>query len=445
LKKEKTSFTFDKTIRMATARHASDLDAIQSLSAQIQHNLDHPAILEKFYRNDKSSFEKAFDVLDENTKQHPVAQVWQERLHYYDDTKSTFDRRDWLMLALLIFLSGWVVKLPDLFDFEKPNFFMRNIGFICFPFMMAWLLWKQRPLTRSAMLFPLMVVLISIIYINVPSDVSNSSSFNLACIHLPIFLWTITGMCFAENENGTKTYGIGFLRFNGDWIVMGVLLGLTAMAFTGITLGLFNMIGFRIEDWYMKTVGIWGAVAIPLVGGYLVLHNRTLVSRISPLIARIFTPLVTLLLLAFLVSIPFAGKDPYSDRDFLMLFNAILIGVMALIVFSTGELTKSNASTFHIYVLTALSVLAILDNGIALTAISYRLSEFGSSPNRLAVLGGNLLILIHLIRVSRALIQTARGRWESNRMEEELVQFLPVYSIWAAVVTFLFPLFFLYK
>lgn len=430
---------------MTTDQDTRGTQSLQILTSQIQNNLEHPAQLEKLYRADKLTFRKAFDLLDADIKQHPVAQVWNERLHYQEVSTSMIERSDVLMLALLIFLSGWVVKLPDLLDLEKSNFFMRNLGFIVFPFMMAWLLWKQKQLTLSTVLFPLTAVLVSAVYINIPTNISNSSSFNLACIHLPIFLWTITGMCFTENDNGTKTNGIGFLRFNGDLIVMAVLLGLTAMAFTGITLGLFNMIGFRIEDWYMKTIGIWGAVAIPLVAGYLVLRNPTLVNRISPLIARIFTPLVTLLLLAFLVSIPFAGKDPYSDRDFLMLFNVILIGVMAIVVFSTGELTKTNASSFHLYFLTALSILAIIDNGIALTAISYRLAEFGTSPNRIAVLGGNLLILIHLMRVTRALIQTARGRWEAKRMEEELVQFLPVYSLWAVLVTFLFPLFFLYK
>ena len=57
----------------------------------------------------------------------------------------------------------------------------------------------------------------------------------------------------------------------------------------------------------------------------------------------------------FLVAIIFTGKDPYNDRDFLLIFNGVLIGVMALILFSLGEATKQHASRIHQYFLLAFS------------------------------------------------------------------------------------------
>jgi len=52
--------------------------------------------------------------------------------------------------------------------------------------------------------------------------------------------------------------------------------------------------------------------------------------------------LITLVI--YLISIILTGKDPYSDRDFLLVFNLMLLGVMAIIVFSvTGTSVNKNS------------------------------------------------------------------------------------------------------
>ncbi|UJH92133.1 hypothetical protein LZ575_06015 [Antarcticibacterium sp. 1MA-6-2] len=105
---------------------------------------------------------------------------------------------------------------------------------------------------------------------------------------------------------------------------------------TGITIGLFSLIGINIEQFYFEYVVVFGLPAIPILGTYLTQTNPHLVGKISPVIARIFSPLVLVMLVIYLVAMLYSGKDPYNDREFLLIFNVLLIGVMAIIFFSVA-------------------------------------------------------------------------------------------------------------
>jgi hypothetical protein len=146
-----------------------------------------------------------------------------------------------------------------------------------------------------------------------------------------------------------------------------------------------------------------------------------------------------------LVAFIYSGKDPYNDRDFLLIFNGILIGVMALLLFSVSESTKDAASQFQRISLIVLALLAIINNGIALSAIAFRLMEMGITPNRLAVLGSNLLVLLNLTFVTRQLLGLLNGKKTLADVEASMTRFLPYYALWAAIVSFIFPLVFSFR
>jgi hypothetical protein len=128
-----------------------------------------------------------------------------------------------------------------------------------------------------------------------------------------------------------------------------------------------------------------------------------------------------------------------------MLFNMLLIGVMALIFFSVAESSKEEKSGLGVWVLVLLSLVTIMVNGVALSAIAFRIAEWGITPNRMAVLGVNILMLIHLLIVSSKLIQTVRRKIQLEEVGLILVKYLPIYFIWTAIVVFLFPLIFGFK
>jgi hypothetical protein len=93
----------------------------------------------------------------------------------------------------------------------------------------------------------------------------------------------------------------------------------------------------------------------------------------------------------------------------------------------------------------ALSIVTIVVNGIALSAIIFRISEWGITPNRLAVLGSNILILLNLLLMSYRLFKTVKDKNEIETVGNSIAYFLPVYSLWTIVVTFVFPVIFNFK
>src|SRR5690606_32194894 len=96
----------------------------------------------------------------------------------------------------------------------------------------------------------------------------------------------------------------------------------------------------------------------------------------------------------------------------------------------------------ELLILILLSVVTILVNGIALSAILFRISEWGITPNRIAVLGAHLLILIHLVMVTAQLLKLTSKKADIDGVGNQVASYLPVYIIWAIIVTFIFPLIF---
>jgi hypothetical protein len=132
---------------------------------------------------------------------------------------------------------------------------------------------------------------------------------------------------------------------------------------------------------------------------------------------------------------------------------------MAIIFFSVaGTSWKKEASPFRkgdtsffqtgkpeTWILFLLCLITIVVNGIALSAILFRISEWGITPNRMAVLGGNILILINLLLVTVQLFKVLSKKAEISGVGKAIAFYLPVYVIWTIVVTFIFPLLFWFK
>ncbi|MGZ8517352.1 MAG: hypothetical protein ACXWWD_08380, partial [Chitinophagaceae bacterium] len=287
--------------------------------------------------------------------------------------------------------------------------------------------------------------LIALIFINVFPENNKSDTLILSCIHLPLFLWAVLGFTYVGDDIRNYPKRLDFLRYNGDLVIMTGLILVAGGILTGITIGLFSVIGYNIEEFYFEYIGIFGLAAAPIVGTYITQTNPQLVNKVSPVIAKIFSPLVLIMLVAYLVAILFSGKDPYNDRDFLMIFNFLLVGVMAIILFSVAETFKKNENRAGSFILLALSTVTVIVNGIALSAILFRISEWGITPNRLAVLGANILMLANLLMITFRLFKHVSKKADIREVENSISMFLPVYVLWTIIVTFIFPLIFQFK
>ena len=348
---------------------------------------------------------------------------------------------EWFIVLITIFFSGLLFQFPRIFNFDPEIFYPRNISFIIFPMLTIYVSWRNNS-TFNNWIFPFILFITSSIFINLLPGNDTVDVFVLSCIHLPLFLWSTYGFSFMGKKWKDNNARISFLRYNGDFFVMSGLIGISGFLFTAVTIVLFELIDLNIEEFFINNIASWGIAGIPILASFLVLNNPSLTGKISPVIAKIFTPFVFFTLLIFSIAITVSNKDIYNDRDFLLIFNIILIAVMAIILFSLGESIKSSKNTFQMILLFLLSLISILDNLFALSAIGFRLFEFGVTPNRISVLGSNLLILTHLIIVSQQIFLVLKGSSNIKSIEKRIGEYLPLYTIWVMIVVFLFPFLF---
>lgn len=419
-------------------------EEINNIKNEIIQHIDEPKQLELLYRKNKTSFQRAFNSIYLDIKINVSAEIWNERLNYQEEEINRGIKGESIVVVAIALLTGLLAKIPNIFKIDLDYFFARNLGLVALPLLMIYFIWKQK-LEINKILLPLIVVIVSGIYINLLPDNSKSDTLILASIHLPILLWTILGYTFTGGDLKSNTKKIEFLRYNGDLVVMVAVMLLSGALFSAITFGLFELIQVNIQNFYADYVIVWGLSTIPILATFLVRNNPQLVSKISPVIAKIFTPLVAILLLIFLSAFAYTGKNIYQDREFLMVFNALLIGVMAIILFSISEATKNNKNKTSLLFLLVLSILTIITNGIAVSAILFRMFEYGMTPNRLAVLGSNILIFINIIWITYRLLTNIKGKTTSEDIENTIAVFLPIYGLWTAIVTFVFPVVFGFK
>ena len=411
---------------------------------EILHHIDNPKQLEKLYRNNKTAFKTEFNLLYHELGENKLAQYWNERLNYESAEISWGSNKELLFVIIIALIAGIIAKLPSLLNINAELFYSRNIGLIIFPMLTTYFIWRKNPSLKKNVVTGL-VFLIAVIFINLlPAD-NTSNTLILSCIHLPIFLWAVVGFIYVGDNIKDQQKRIDFLRYNGDLVIISGLILIAGAMLTGITIGLFSVIGLDIKEFYFNYIVIFGLAAVPILGTYITQTNPHLVDKISPVIAKIFSPLVLITVTVYLAAILFSGKGLQIDRSFLMVLNLLLIGVMAIILFSVSATTKKNVNPLGNLILFALSIVTAIVNGIALSAILFRISAWGITPNRIAILGVNILMLINLFMVAFQLFKTVSRKSDIRAVENSIAIFIPIYILWTIIVTFIFPLLFSFK
>ncbi|MBL7923474.1 MAG: hypothetical protein JNL88_04670 [Bacteroidia bacterium] len=411
---------------------------------EIATNLNNPRQLEKMYRENKAAFKAEFNRLYPELKHEQVAEFWHERLNFENREISWGSTRELSIAIVAALVAGLLAQLPLLLGINPEDFYARNIGFIIFPILTAHFIRKNKLSIRKS-LFVLLATLASLIYINQLPEIKNSDSILLACIHLPLLLWALLGFCYTGEAINKLQKRLEFLRYNGDLLIMSGLILIAGVALSGITMMLFSAIGYDIEKFYGDYIVVSGLAAIPVLGTYITQSNPQLVHKVSPVLAKLFSPLVLIMLLIYLSAILYSGKNPYMDREFLMVFNLMLIGVMAIVLFSLAETSRQEYAKGGSMILFALSLVTILVNGIALSAILFRISAWGLTPNRLAVSGANLLMLSNLCLIAYRLYRHFRHKAAISEAAQSISLFLPLYFMWTVFVIFILPLLYSFK
>ncbi|RZA11197.1 MAG: DUF4153 domain-containing protein, partial [Lysobacteraceae bacterium] len=130
------------------------------------------------------------------------------------------------------------------------------------------------------------------------------------------------------------------------------------------------------------------------------------------------------------------------DRNVLIAFDLLLAMVLALLLYSISARDPDAPPDLFDLLQVTLVLSALLANAAALWAISSRIGEFGFTPNRVAALGENLILLVNLAGSVLLYVPFLRGRARFATLERWQTAWLPIYAGWAAIVVVVFPLVF---
>ncbi len=408
----------------------------------IIENMDNPHELERMYRKDPKAFKKSFSQAWDENPDSQVLAAWYERMHFKETEnaeKIALFQKGFLFMGMLAILAGLSTRI--IFHFvEQEAIAPINLAFGVIPFIVAYFIYNNTP-KKSIIYFLAALFLISGLYLNMlPLNYKDSSI--LAYLHLPILLWVLVGLAFTGNEYSKGSTRLAYIKFNLEYCLLYASMAVSGMVLAVFTMKLFSFVDLDIGEFYFSNVVLFCAAALAIVATYLVSMNLKLAKNITPYIAKIFSPLVLITLLIYLITVIWSGKNPFLDRNFLMAFNGILLGVLAVTIFSIVESDSDEKKSISDYINFALIVLALIIDTVALSAIVFRLSSYGITPNRLAVLGVNILIWANLIWIMFSYIRFLQNKSGPTAIQDAVTKYLPIYGLWAAFVIFTFPLMF---
>jgi len=333
------------------------------------------------------------------------------------------------------------VKVPELFGLRierDADIWLRNAMFFVLPPLTVYFVWKRR-LHAGVVRWLMAAFVLAAVFANLYTLSADSSNFVLTVLHVPIALWLVVGVAYAGDRWRQVAGRMDFIRFSGELFIYYVLIALGGGVFTGFLVLMFEMIGIKAEFFVQQWLIPSGAAGAVLVASWLVEAKQSVIENMAPVLTRLFTPLFAVLLVAFLVTLLVTGRGVSIERDMLIAFDGLLVMVLALLLYSISARDPQAPAGVVDVMSVVLVVSALLADAVALWAISAPISEFGASPNRVAALGVNAILLVNLGRSAIFYFSFLRGHGAFTAVERWQTQYLPVYAVWAAIVVALFP------
>ena len=357
-------------------------------------------------------------------------------------------RLETLVVIGLAIAAAVAVKVPALFGLplhgDEASFYLRNASLFVLPLLTLYFLWKRGSDVASGLWLALPFAAAAV-FANIYPFREISDTLLLMVLHLPIALWLAVGFAYVRGQWFGNSGRMDFVRFTGELVIYYVLIAIGGGVFTGFTLMMFHAIGMNAE-WLAESWLIpCGAAGAVIIGSWLVEAKQSVVENMAPVLTRLFTPLFTILLLVFLATMIWTGSPIKVEREVLIGLNLLLVLVIGLVLYAASARDPQAPPDFFDRMQLLLVVSALVVDAVALAAIAARISEFGFTPNRVAALGENLILLVNLAWSAWLYARFVQNRGSFAALERWQVSYLPVYSAWAAAVVMFFPPLFGYR
>ena len=394
----------------------------------------------------------SLDALSREFARAHSERLWKQLVVAPDaaDESANTARAETLVILSLAVAAALAIKLPALFGLplsphnELPPFYLRNASLFVLPLLTVYFLWKRGVDVASGLWLALPFAA-GAVFANIFPFRTGSATQRLTALHLPIALWLAVGVAYVRSRWFAGAGRMDFVRFSGELAIYYVLIALGGGVVTAFTFMMFSAIDMN-PDWF---VAGWlipcGAMGAVIIGSWLVEAKQSVIENMAPVLTRLFTPLFTVLLLAFLVTMGWTGNPINVKREVLIGFDLLLAVVVGLVLYAASARDPQAPPDFFDGLQLLLVVSALVVDVVALAAIAARISEFGFTPNRVAALGENLILLVNLAWSAWLYARFVSHRGTFAALERWQMAYLPLYSVWAALVVVMFPPVFGYR
>ena len=394
----------------------------------------------------------SLDALSREFARAHSERLWKQLVMAPDaaDDPANTARPETLVVLGLAIAAALAVKVPALFGHpinpndELPLFYARNASLFAFPLLAVYFLWKRGSDVVSGLWLALPFAA-GAVFANVFLFPKRSDTEVLTILHLPIALWMAVGFAYVRGRWFADGGRMNFVRFSGELAIYYVLIALGGFVVILFTFMMFRAIDMN-PDWF---VAGWlipcGAAGAVIVGSWLVEAKQSVIENMAPVLTRLFTPLFTVLLLVFLATMAWTGSPINVKREVLIGFDLLLARRRAG---ALRRLRARSAGTARLLRRPAAAARGQRARGrwggargdrrphlrvwlhSQPSGGSWRESHSARQP------GVDGVALCALPRVAGARLPHLE-RWQ--------IAYLPVYSVWAALVVVVFPPVFGYR
>jgi len=437
-------------LRRRRAIHGPDVEELEG------HLRDQIAVLSQAGLTENEAFLVAvkrmgsLDALSREFAREHSERLWKQLVIAPDagDEPSKTTLTETLAVLSLAVAAALTIKLPALFGFrlgggDEP-FYARNGSLFVLPYLTAYFAWKRGlgVVTCAWLVLPFAA---AAVFANVFPFVPSSDTGALTALHLPIILWLVVGIAYLAGRWFATGRRMDFVRFSGELFIYYALIAFGGVVLTALTMMMFKAIDINAEWLAAGWLVPCGAMGAVIIGAWLVEAKQSVIENMAPVLTRLFTPLFTVVLLVFLATMVWTGSPIDVKREVLIAFDLLLVLVVGLVLYAASARDPQARPDFFDGLQLLLVVSALVVDAMALWAIAARISEFGFTPNRVAALGENLILLVNLMWSAWLYARFLRGRCSFAVLEQWQIAYLPVYPVWATVVVVLFPLVFHYR
>jgi hypothetical protein len=335
--------------------------------------------------------------------------------------------------AVAIQIARLAADFPD----EEPTWFARNLGLFVLPFLAGYFA-RRRGLDARGWALAAAPFVVAALVVNLYPFGEDADTDALVALHLPVVLWFVLAYPYMGGTIRSHERRMDFVRFTGEWFIYYVLIALGGGVLMGLTAGILEPTGVdvdRIAEWVLPS----GAAGAVIVAAWLVESKQRVVENMAPVLTMLFTPLFAVMLACAAVVYVATGFGGAFDRELVSVFDALLLVVLALVLYGMSARDPSTSPGWmDVVQLVAVASALVLDV-IVLGAMIARIGDLGFTPNRTAALGLNLVLLVNLAGAAFLSVQFLRRRSRLHRLERWQTTYLPVFALWAAAVVVVLP------